>query len=125
MRHPFLAQYDYYMKVDADLRFFATPPVNPFEKMATQQCVFGHTAIHATDPRVDCHHNATAAMYAWAAAQGVRPGSAAYDYCNHDYHAYYYGNAVIFNLALFRSPQFLAFNEFLYEEWLEGQFKYR
>jgi hypothetical protein len=122
MRHPLLANYDYYMKIDTDIIFKHPSPHSLFGDMANRKCVWSHANIVQAWP--NCQWRANAAMAEFSKQRNVIARSLQYPWCS-DESLYFYGNFVIGYLGLLRSKENLDFMSFLFHQWTEGYFKHR
>lgn len=126
---PFLARYDYFMKIDGDLSFGRTFPFDLGADMAARKCIVAHSAIHGS---VDCEDQNLAALLAADKALGwPEPKSLAYSWCNKNGEGrkgdlMFFGNFQAYKTQGFLlSPQILSISRYMYEEWKDGYYKHR
>lgn len=126
---PFLAKYDYFMKLDGDLRFADYFPVDLGADMAEKGCVVGHAAIHRSE---GCEARNLEALLAADQALGwPKPKSCTFNWCNADLKGEK-GDSVFFgNFQACQTKDFLLSSEiqsisrYMYEEWEDGYFTRR
>jgi len=126
---PFLDRYDYFMKIDGDLTFGDSFPLDIGADMEQRGCVVGHAAIHGSG---DCEARNLEALLAADEALGwPKPKSLAYHWCNEDGKGEK-GNLMFFgNFAVYRtkgfllSPEIQSISRYMYEEWRDGYYTHR
>ena len=119
--HPVLAGYDYFIKLDLDVRITRLMP-SPFMRMAEQRCVYMHAEYR--DRREDCGLDAPEAVAEWGRRGGrVAASNGTRWWWSTDY---YWGNFMGGWLGWMKSRENEALAEWLYEEkeW-SGYFKRR
>ncbi|KAJ3176153.1 hypothetical protein HDU85_007592, partial [Gaertneriomyces sp. JEL0708] len=120
--HEILHGYDYFIKLDMDLRVTECIEPSLFEQMASQSCIYMHSKYR--DRKEDCTRGASDAVRTWAASVGSVPASnssAWYDSLD-----YYWGNFMGGWLGWIHSAENKELLDFLFEdESTSGYFHYR
>ena len=77
LSHPLLSAYDYYMKMDLDIRFMKEVPFSPFHVMQERGCVLFHTQWIKEDlfHDEDCSADIDLSALEWAAAHNITPAA--------------------------------------------------
>jgi len=126
---PFLAKFDYFMKIDGDLMFADPFPFDVGADMEQKKCVVGHAAIHGSG---DCEARNLEALLAADQALGwPKPKSLAYNWCNEEGkgekgNLMFFGNFEIYKTKGFLlSPEIQSISRYMYEEWREGYYTHR
>ena len=121
--HPILRGYDYFIKMDLDIRFLQPAPApSLFHSMHNQSCVWMHS--HYSTRQEDCGLDAGEAVEAWAAEHNTSPASHNTTWWKSL--DYFYGNFVGGWLGWVRSVENRQLATYLYEnERHPGYFQHR
>ena len=114
LSHPILSGYDYYIKLDLDVRFNKPIPMSPFLVMQQHQCVWLHSKFidYSVFHDEDCAKGAYEAAMAWAESTGHVAISKDTQFFHHQ-NGYYYGNFIGGWLGYLRAPQNLHLMHYL------------
>ncbi len=121
--HPILRGYDYFIKMDLDIRFLRpVPGPSLFHSMHEQTCVWMHSQYSSR--KEDCGIDGPEAVEAWASEHSTTPASAPYKWWKSL--DYFYGNFVGGWLGWVRSLENRQLATYLYEnERHPGYFQHR
>ena len=151
---PFVAKFDYIMKIDLDITFKSPfpidiggklfplslpflPPTHPPQSMhhpntadmAKRGCLLGHAAVHGSG---DCEAENLKALLAADEALGwPKPKSLQYSWCNKDGKGeksdlMFFGNFQVFKTKGFLlTPEILSISRYMYEEYETGYYTHR
>ena len=126
---PFLAGFDYFMKIDGDLTFGGPFPVDIGADMRQRGCVVGHAAIHGSG---DCEARNLEALLAADQALGwPKPKSLHHNWCNEEGRGekgnlMFFGNFEVYKTKGFLlSPEIQSISRYMYEEWENGYYTHR
>ncbi|CAB9512064.1 expressed unknown protein [Seminavis robusta] len=138
-----LQQYDYFFKVDSDVVFTKTIPIQLTHDMTVRGAVFAHFAKYPDRVQTPCADTVAAAVRAFSrqSAHLLVDGSNNNNnstktwnghYCSGDQHPLltvdsdrYYSNFIIGRTDYFTSPGPLQLGKFLSHEWTQGFFRHR
>jgi hypothetical protein len=123
---PLLAEYDFTIKVDTDIRFFRAPPENIVVLMQEHGCAIAHTSVlSGNGDGADCQKGAFAALLRFSELAASPIASRARPWCNRPLGLdYFYGNLMGGASSFLRSEANTLLNVWLYE-CDEGYFRNR
>jgi len=132
-----LQEYDWFIKLDADVVFRKTLPLSLLHDLATRRAVWGHTGEYPDSVVPPCGLGITRAVQAFltqrqtgALPLSTSPSMSTNAACSRDHPNMhkdadlYYTNFVMGKVAFFTSPAVLSFSQFL-AEYPQGFFQYR
>jgi hypothetical protein len=126
---PLLNKFDYFLKVDTDIKFLKTMPFDIGEYLAARNCLIGHSRIaHSTD----CEDESlTGVLQATKALKLSPPKSTGYRWCNQNFadvkpSVMFYGNFAAFSTHnLLLHPHVQSISRYLYEDFQDGYYSHR
>jgi len=128
MELPLLSKYDFYMKVDTDVKFSDDIPFDITEDMSSRNCLIGHSSIHGSG---DCEDgNLKALLQGSKELELDAPKSSGYNWCNRNGDGsegslIFYGNFLVFSTKILLHPDVVKIRQYMYEKYADGYFAHR
>lgn len=118
---PIIHQYDFFIKMDLDIKWINKLSTNIFLDMKTKNCIFFHSKTE--NCCLDCQSSNYEAMLSYGLIHNIIPKGINSKWLKNG--TYFYGNFVGGWVGMFSSKQNLHFSNYLYQSWWHGYFKHR